>query len=421
MYSAATQINDTSDLESAIHTVESDLNLLEERVEDNENSIGELDHAKNVAGKITIDNDDTLVTDGTIKADRLETKYIYSSENSITSPSYASLGYLESTNNGYLFLDSHSTNANIRSTGIYLRSSTTEGVQTFWRIEAHGNTGNLRIYDQLYGRTMMQIRDGNMGIEVSSPTAKLDVNGDIRSRDNIRMWTSQSGWRGLYLARSDGSSNWSMRTDNTARLTIADHKNNRTVMSLHPDGSVGIGIGQDTPTAGLDVGGDVRVRGNLIVEGTYPGGGGLDGFSPVLIRNVYLHKEPGETRGNIKLNFINTNPGEGGDLHEIIDDEETPETIHDLMEWFSDTIYDYTGKRVLYNINETTRRVTLYNLIGMGNYIMFQRTPLLTWLGGQEGMEEFTLGYVDNYTFPNEYKDPMYRLAEVEADELRLK
>ncbi len=155
-----------------------------------------------------------------------------------------------------------------------LRTRAVEGNTTHdWGISTRADTpGALVFYDYISGSNALMIDGtGNVGVGTTSPTAKLDVNGNIRARGeitsggNISMITSETGWSGLRLATTSGSTNWGIRTSSSGQLAIADIKNNRTLMTYSATGNVGIGT--TNPTAKLDVNGNIRATGEITSGG----------------------------------------------------------------------------------------------------------------------------------------------------------
>ena len=140
---------------------------------------------------------------------------------------------------------------------------------------------NLIVRDEKYliDTMVFQAQTGNIGIGMTGgllPTAKLDVNGEVRIRNNALIFSDANGnpypenWIGK-VDNIEGTKKWlhiggitdsGTGGDNLRRLAFFADKN-------YFYGSVA--IGKVTPSERLDVNGNAKVSGNLYVGGTVSG------------------------------------------------------------------------------------------------------------------------------------------------------
>jgi trimeric autotransporter adhesin len=103
---------------------------------------------------------------------------------------------------------------------------------------------------------------GNVGIGTASPSARLEVNGIIKANDVVGSFTGTTNFTQL---ASDGAV--VSKTANYLRFGTADTFGTLTnwseKMRIHTDGNVGIGT--STPAYKLDVTGDTRITGSLLL------------------------------------------------------------------------------------------------------------------------------------------------------------
>jgi hypothetical protein len=117
-----------------------------------------------------------------------------------------------------------------------------------------------------------QITDtgGNVGIGTTTPTSKLEVNGDVRSSSK-------------YIITGKGSlespSGTNLLLYGNSSLFLAGGGGGTNHMTITNTGN--IGIGTTTPTAKLDVSGDVRSTGKYIVTG-------VGTFEPVATNSILV-------------------------------------------------------------------------------------------------------------------------------------
>ncbi|UCC44792.1 MAG: hypothetical protein JSU65_02370, partial [Candidatus Zixiibacteriota bacterium] len=120
---------------------------------------------------------------------------------------------------------------------------------------------------------------GNVGLGVTSPAEKLDVDGDIRLR-------------GADLKDAGGTTRLTVTDDGALDLKEDDGV---VALSVATDGKVA--IGHSSPAARLDIDGDLRVRGNDIKD--------IDGTSRVVLNDfdkLHLCDSLGATRLTIATN-----------------------------------------------------------------------------------------------------------------------
>jgi hypothetical protein len=168
----------------------------------------------------------------------------------------------------------------------------------------------------------------NVGISTMMPTAKLDVNGNVKIRDNLDMSnssikvkyivdkTDSSGTDGYYLTKTSDGIEWVAGSGGSG---TGDLYWNANGSNIYNNNISNVGIGTTTPTAKLDISGNVKIRGildmsNSIIrevsgiyfnDGTYVGHGNSFDISSNEIIKINRDKLVIHTNGNVGVNVSN--------------------------------------------------------------------------------------------------------------------
>jgi len=125
-----------------------------------------------------------------------------------------------------------------------------------------GDKGRIRFYTDAMKERLTITKDGNVGIGITTPSAKLDV---FEDGDGI----------GAEIARFGNASNW-WAFDNTGmpttRQRLKGYASGIQTIQIDPlgdsffnGGNIGIGT---SPSEKLDVAGNIKVSGNITADGT---------------------------------------------------------------------------------------------------------------------------------------------------------
>ena len=120
-----------------------------------------------------------------------------------------------------------------------------------------------------FTKSIVMNNKGNVGIGLSNPWSKLDVNGGLRLRAGSLTYgpgvtldaTSIEGGKWYVIASlggdaQEGQGHFLIRDDDWSAVILMD-----------PDGKVGIGLGKGNPAYKLDVAGDINFTGKLFNNG----------------------------------------------------------------------------------------------------------------------------------------------------------
>jgi hypothetical protein len=242
---------------------------------------------------------------------------------------------------------------------------------------------NLIVRDEKYliDTMVFQAQTGNVGIGIAGgllPTAKLDVNGEIRIRDNALIFTDPSGtpypenWIGK-VDNIEGTKKWlhiggitdsGTGGDNLRRLAFFADKN-------YFYGSVA--IGKVTPSERLDVNGNAKVSGNLYVGGSVsvPTRTQTYNVSPLDFRPLNSGTDHAVWSHGLYLNFLLPPPDPIFPFYAPV---RLPDgaTIKKVSIWFTDTNSEKDMSFRLMRVNPTTgteEQLTLLTSSGGGSYV----------------------------------------------------
>jgi len=173
--------------------------------------------------------------------------------------------------------------------------------------------------------------NGNVGIGITNPSDKLEVNGSstiIHTSDTI-------GGGGLYFAHVSNSRTWGLRMGATVKNLHLDCYDSgwNNYMTFLTNGNVGIGT---NPNYKLDVDGDINFTGNLTKNGT--------AFTLYNDSNVLTLLNTTGVTGGLKVTSGNVGIGQDNTTHRL-------------------RIYHNEG----YGFNNTTKIASWYSTFGIEN------------------------------------------------------
>jgi hypothetical protein len=177
-------------------------------------------------------------------------------------------------NNGSLWITEGSDTGGIVITQRAANSNVPAGDDPYLRLWVENNVAYISAWENDFGARVLSLAaaGGNVGIGTKSPTAKLDVAGEVAVLSGAlrfdNSWNYSPSYRGTtYTGRaslqipSSGNNCISIGSPgNASAALIADGP----IISL--SGAVfgdNVGIGTSTPASKLDVNGDASIRGNM--------------------------------------------------------------------------------------------------------------------------------------------------------------
>lgn len=274
-----------------------------------------------------------------------------------------------------------------------------------------GTTSNLQLQNANNNVLMKVLDNGNVGINTTSPTSKLHINGETKVENGEIISTNDNairlvrGNKGIFF-RNDGDAFWMLMSEenngfgtyNNARPLAYNFTNKNLYLNTQPtDGNVGIGTGD--PQAKLDVVGKVK-----ITDGTEQSGrvltsdaNGLASWQSISIGNktaqVVLHAE------NMRINPVDSS----SDL---------------VRDNFTDEVY--TGQQILSDEIGITVDSNGINL-PKGRYIIYQSHDV----NGAEYCYILTQRASDNtiiyQTYYGEWLNTSYMINLPQDDSIRFK
>jgi len=140
---------------------------------------------------------------------------------------------------------------------VFSNSATATGLD----LRADGGTSDIRFYTGGIIPSNERIRitpGGNVGIGTTNPGAKLEV--------------KQNDWRDIVKVGTPDTSNRLILSSGPDYASVSGGQTNQnSIMISHSTGNVGIGHSLGLPQAKLQVNGDLKVKGDVTVDGAYVG------------------------------------------------------------------------------------------------------------------------------------------------------
>ncbi len=165
------------------------------------------------------------------------------------------------------------------------------GIKTGGGADSNWNVGELTFATgQGTGpiRRMTINKDGNVGIGTNSPATKLHVENTNAAIVYVKSTVNNQNASIFFNSNSGGTQadRWEIGTNISAGsdLEFFDRLNSVSRMVIQNDGNVGIGT--ISPTAKLDIDGDVRYRGDTYSEFTYNGSGNYSNGTIYTVANT---------------------------------------------------------------------------------------------------------------------------------------